>query len=86
MGVSPDSGHYVAVIKHGQEDSDWWLYDDQSREPARDEQARTMQTEYQFIFGEYAIIHVTLRSARRQLIADTNTCGSQEVQPMVTPS
>ena len=48
LGASKDSGHYVAVTKHGQEEQDWWLYDDQSRKLASDDQASTMQNEYQF--------------------------------------
>ena len=44
FGDSPNAGHYVAVVKHGDK---WWLYDDTECKEATDEQVSTTQQDYQ---------------------------------------
>jgi len=42
LGDSPHGGHYVAVARHVTSHGEWWLYDDDRRVIAKDEQVSTM--------------------------------------------
>jgi len=42
LGDSPHGGHYVAVVRHVTSHGEWWLYDDDRRVIAKDEEVSTM--------------------------------------------
>ena len=43
MGVSPQSGHYIAVVRHGASAEDYWFYDDLQSRRRASENERTGQ-------------------------------------------
>ena len=42
LGPSPHAGHYITVARHATNHGLWWLYDDDQRVLARDEQVSTL--------------------------------------------